>query len=168
MKHLYFVRHGLSIMNEKGIFSGITETDLSDQGIIQATKVGQKLTSYQINYIISSPMRRTKQTAEIIAQQINFPVSKIVYNKLLIERNYGPLEGKNYIPNLINHKGVETTEDILMRAEKAWELLKSIPDDNILVVGHGAIGRALRHIIDPKISFDNSTKFNNAQIVQLV
>ncbi len=168
MKHIYFVRHGLSVMNEKGIFSGRSETILSPKGIIQAEQVGRQLKNYQIDYIIASPSQRTKQTAKIISKQINFKINKIVYNELLLERDYGLLEGKPYIAGLKDYDGIETIEDLITRASKAWLILKTIPADNILVISHGAIGRALRHVINPKIPFYNSTKLNNAEIIQLI
>lgn len=169
MKHLYFIRHGLSVMNETGFFSGRSETDLSPTGIKQAIKAGQKMKDYQIDFIISSPMKRTVHTASLIAEQINYPVSKILLNDLFIERDYGPLEGANYFPNLKEHPGVETAEEIQQRADQAYEYLKQLKEyDNILIVSHGSFGRALRHSVDNKIPFYMSEGFRNGHIVQLI
>lgn len=169
MKRLFFVRHGLSIMNETGFFSGRTETNLSQTGIDQAIKAGKKMKDFKIDLIISSPMKRTVHTAELIAKQIKYPVSKILINDLFIERDFGPLEGSYYIPNLKEHPGVETSEQIQERANEAYSYLKSLTKyDNILIVSHGSFGRALRHSVNNKIPFYMSEGFRNGHIVQLI
>ncbi len=169
MKHLYFVRHGLSVMNETGFFSGRTETDLTEIGVDQAIRTGKELQNYDIDLIISSPLKRTIHTAEIIASEINYSPANIKINELFIERDFGPLEGEAYIPNLGDHPGVETMEHIIKRAAKALEYLeKQTSFDNILVVSHGAMGRALRHVIDNNIPYSKSPVFKNGEIVKLI
>ncbi|MBC7546344.1 histidine phosphatase family protein [Candidatus Saccharibacteria bacterium] len=170
MKHLYFVRHGLSEMNKQGIFSGRTETSLVQEGIDQAHKAGIKARDHGIQCIVSSPMHRAKDTAAIIAQEINLPSEDIIHNDLFIERGFGVLEGTTYIPDIDfdTIEGAEDTDAIIIRAEQGLAYLRSLPFDTILVVGHGAIGRALRHAIDPEIPFKGSEKFDNASITKLI
>ena len=168
MKHIYFVRHGLSVMNKKGIFSGRTETPLHHEGRDQAVAAGQQLKQANITCIVVSPMQRAVQTAEIIADQIGYSKHKIITTSLLTERDFGPLEGTTYRPDLEDEEGVESIEDLLIRAQKGFEFLQQLPYDNILVVSHGAIGRALRHCADPTIPFKPSPGFGNAEVVKLL
>lgn len=168
MKHLYFVRHGLSVMNKKGIFSGRTETPLHHEGRDQAVAAGQSLKDVSIQCIVVSPMQRAVQTAEIIADQIGYSKHKLITTSLLTERDFGPLEGTQYQPDLGDEEGVESIEDLLIRAQAGYEFLQQLPYDNILVVSHGAIGRALRHCANPKIPFKPSPGFGNAEVVQLL
>lgn len=168
MKRLYFVRHGLSIMNEKGIFSGRTETPLSEAGRQQATEAGKILKEKSIDRIIVSPMERAVQTAEIIADEIGFPRDKMTISDLLMERDFGPLEGTPYEPHLGDEDGVEPIEDLIERAQEAYRLLLDLPEENIVVVSHGAVGRALRHCAHPEIPFRPSKGFDNAEVVQLL
>ena len=168
MKHLYFVRHGLSVMNKKGIFSGRTETPLHHEGRDQAVAAGQSLKDVSIECIVVSPMQRAVQTAEIIADQIGYSKHKLITTSLLTERDFGPLEGTQYLPDLGDEDGVESIQDLLARAQKGYEFLQQLPYDNILVVSHGAIGRALRHCADPKIPFKPSPGFGNAEVVKLI
>ncbi len=168
MKHLYFVRHGLSVMNKKGIFSGRTETPLHHEGREQAVAAGQALQDVKIECIVVSPMQRAVQTAEIIADQIGYSKHKLITTSLLTERDFGPLEGTQYQPDLGDEDGVESIEDLLARAQQGYEFLQQLPYDNILVVSHGAIGRALRHCADPNIPFKPSPGFGNAEVVQLL
>src|SRR6059058_1306401 len=96
MKHLYFVRHGLSVMNKKGVFSGRTETPLDPEGIKQAEAAGREAKELNIDLIVSSPMERCRETATIIAQQIGYPVADILFEDLFMERAFGVLEGTAY------------------------------------------------------------------------
>ncbi|HET7320492.1 MAG TPA: histidine phosphatase family protein [Candidatus Saccharimonadales bacterium] len=170
MKHLYFVRHGLSVMNKKGVFSGRTETPLDPEGITQARAAGKELRDLQIDLIVSSPMERCRETATIIAKQIGYPVAEIIFEDLFMERAFGVLEGTEYRTDmdLDMHEGVETAKNIIQRARKGIEYLEGLKHDNILVVSHGAIGRALRHALHPEIPYHGSERFENAKIVQLL
>lgn len=168
MKRLYFVRHGLSVMNEKGVFSGRTETPLSATGRQQAVDAGKILKDKSVDRIIVSPMERALQTAEIIADEIGFSRENLTISDLLMERDFGPLEGTPYEPHLGDEDGVEPIEDLIQRARAAYKLLEELPEENIVVVSHGAIGRALRHCAHPEIPFRPSKGFDNAEVVQLL
>lgn len=170
MKHLYFVRHGLSVMNKKGVFSGRTETPLDTEGIAQAQAAGREAKNLQIDLIISSPMERCRETATIIANAIGYPLDEIVFEDLFMERAFGVLEGTAYRTDmdLDGHEGVETADHIIKRAKTGVKYLRSLDHNNILIVSHGAIGRALRHALHPEIPYFESERFENAKIVQLL
>lgn len=170
MKHLYFVRHGLSVMNQQGVFSGATDTPLTDEGVQQCHAAGLKLVDAGIDLIVSSPVTRALQTAEIIAGEIGFDPGKIITNELFIERNFGPLEGAEYSPHmpLDTTEGVEHSSEVIARVAEGLEFLKSLEADTILVVSHGAIGRALRSLVQDETPFHGSEKFDNAQVVKLL
>jgi broad specificity phosphatase PhoE len=157
VKKLYFVRHGETPLNSKMLFSGQTETPLTDKGIAQAKATAKliKKNIPKIDLIIASPYERTTHTARIIAAEIKYPLDKIIFEKMLIERSYGDLEGtstkKYFKPDRhmkIDHiETVETIKDLQIRAKKALEIVKSFEDhDVILIVGHGSFGRALYRV----------------------
>jgi broad specificity phosphatase PhoE len=168
MKHLYFVRHGESVMNKRGIFSGRTETPLTEDGKSQALSAGNELKKISISCIVCSPMGRAKQTAELIADSIGYPRNKIITNELFTERDFGPLEKTTFQPDLGDSEGVESVDELMSRADKGLDFMQSLPGDTILLVSHGAIGRALRHCVDPNIPFRPSDGFENGKVVQLV
>lgn len=171
MKHLYFVRHGLSELNKQGRRAGGgTETPLAPEGHGQAHKAGAHAKTLRIDHIISSPQKRAHHTAQIIANEIGYPESDIVLNSLFVERHFGELEGSQWAPdmNIDGFADVETTDTLLHRMHVAYEFLQTLPYDNILIVSHGSTGRALRHIIHPHIPFRESEPFPNAEIVQLI
>ncbi len=168
MQKLYFVRHGLSQMNIHGLFAGHTETSLTDRGRVQAVEAGRHAKTLEIHLIVSSPSIRAHETAVIIASEIGYDPAKIVTSELLLERNFGLMEGKDYEPNLDMNDvpGAESIEQLLERAHSAVAWLKQQPVDNILVVSHGAIGRAMRYVINPQIDFQ--LKLENGEVVELL
>lgn len=173
MKHLYFIRHGLSEMNAVSKLSGAgSDTPLTPEGRAQAKAAGIAARSLGINYIISSPLIRAHDTAKIIAKEIGFPEDDIELNSLLIERHFGPLEGTLWTPdlNLDGVSDVETRDSVLARAHLALEHLQTLNAENILISSHGTFGRALRHILQPDTPFKvtpMSARFPNGQIVKL-
>lgn len=168
MKKLYFARHGLTVMNVEGKWSGTTETPLTDEGREQAKLAGRNAKNLQIDYIACSPLGRAKETAKIIAKEIGYPVKNIHINPMLIERHFGEMEGQTWGPD-VNADGfsdVETTETILKRAEFALEWLHTIEADHILVVSHGSFGRALRSLILKEFPFHGKDRLKNAELHQ--
>ncbi|HEY3417357.1 MAG TPA: histidine phosphatase family protein [Armatimonadota bacterium] len=65
---LYLIRHGATNLSAEDRFSGGTEVDLSDEGRWQAGCLARRLADDNISAFYCSPMRRTMETAEIIAQ----------------------------------------------------------------------------------------------------
>lgn len=66
---LTLIRHGLSDFNQDGRFQGSgNQARLSETGIHQAHLVGQALCGHSFDAIYSSPLFRTRQTAEIVAK----------------------------------------------------------------------------------------------------
>jgi len=81
MTIIHFVRHG-----EKQL--GIEDPKLTKIGIKQAKQAGQYFSQFPINKIISSPSKRTVETAQYISQTLNLSYQT---NSLLIERmNWNP------------------------------------------------------------------------------
>lgn len=145
------MRHGLSEDNEAGVWGGSVNSALTEKGKQQAKEAGKEAKTLKIDVIVSSPMRRTLDTAKIIAKEIGYPVKSIHVNKLLIERNFGELEGKPHNPDLDldGFSDIETTDSVIERSRLALRWLENeFPGDTtVLVVAHGQIGRAFRNII---------------------
>lgn len=169
MKKLYYIRHGLTELNVQGRFAGQIETPLTDEGRRQAKAAGELAKTHGIDLIVASPLSRALETAQIIATEIGYPTEKIVTNKLLLERDFGELEGKLWSPdlNLDGFADVETDDTLLERAHLALNWLQNLPEETILVVSHGGFGRALRAAIrkEAKLSQD---RLKNAEIHQWI
>ncbi len=100
-------------------------------------------------------------------------------NKLLVERTYGVLEGKpsaHYMKDGFYHEldtveGAETIEEVQKRAELLFEQVRGLDYDNILLVGHNAIGRALRRATKNQPSVQEYVAFEqipNATVLELI
>lgn len=169
MKKLYFCRHGLSVLNAAGLWSGSRDTPLNDKGRAQAARTAQQAHGLNINLIICSPLSRARETASIIARAIGYPADKIEADDLLIERHFGELEGTPWSTNVDMEQvpGAESEASLMSRAEQIATYVRTRPEDNILIVSHGSFGRALRHALNPTIPFE-ATQIGNAEILELV
>jgi len=168
MKHLYFVRHGESELNAQRIFAGQTDTPLTERGRAEANAAGEQVVHLPIDAIVASPLSRALETARIIASHIDYPLSEIIINDIFKERSLGTLEGKSwdeYSETATGDNGAETDAELLTRAQAGLAFLKSLPADNILLVGHGSFSRALRTAIDPSQTYDEP---ENAKLVQFI
>lgn len=76
MTKLYLIRH-----SQKQIHAG--DPGLTKTGFHQAKETGEYLKQFPINKIISSPLKRTVETAQQIAKELNLEYS---LDKALIER----------------------------------------------------------------------------------
>jgi broad specificity phosphatase PhoE len=166
MKRLYFMRHGLSVLNAKGIRAGHIETPLTEEGREQARQAGLLARQYNIDTIVSSPLSRAHETAKIVAREIGIPVDDIHINGLLIERDFGALDGQPYDPdmNLDGIADIESFDEARTRAALSLEWIETLGGTNVLVVSHGGLGRAMRNLLLPEI--DRSIKIDNARIEQ--
>lgn len=171
MKKLSYIRHGLSEANKKVVFAGHTDTPLSIEGRKQAQLAGIEAAKHDIDHIIVSPLSRAFDTAKIVAETIGFPLHDIEIHELLIERNFGPLELTPWSQELswtLNHppypEGVETIEALLQRSKELLNHIEKSKYQHILLVGHGAIGRAIRSHVAPDVEFEE--KIHNAQFLR--
>lgn len=184
MKELYFIRHGESEMNVAGVQSGHTDTALTDKGKQQAQQAGQNAKSVDLkpNRVFSSPLQRAHHTAIGVVEHLDFDKDSIELLETLKERNFGILEGKNmtedygisldvYIEDetsLDHIEGVEKLKEMHDRALDTIDYMKQQPEDVILIVAHGAFGRALYRAAN-HMSFNDKVPFiENAQIMRLI
>jgi len=65
---LYLIRHGATNLSAEDRFSGGTDVDLSEEGRWQVACLAKRLADDRIVAFYCSPMRRTLETASIIAQ----------------------------------------------------------------------------------------------------
>lgn len=170
MEKLYFMRHGQSQFNVERRFSGTVNTPLTSEGEAQARIAAEKAKQLNIDLIVSSPLSRAHETAKIIAKVIGYPEDRIKLNPLLAERNYGAMEGELWFPD-IDMDGIadiETTDSLLARADEALDSLRQIEANNVLVVSHGSIGRAIRHHLLKDFPYQDEERLPNAEIVQWI
>jgi probable phosphoglycerate mutase len=64
---IFLVRHGATPLTEEDRFAGSSDVDLSDEGRRQIASLAERLKNEQLDAIYASPLRRTVETARILA-----------------------------------------------------------------------------------------------------
>ena len=94
--YLVLIRHGESVWNKENRFTGWTDVDLSEKGIIEAREAGEKLAASNIDFKVAytSILKRSKNTYKYISEYLNNkPI--VIEDYRLNERHYGALQGLN-------------------------------------------------------------------------
>lgn len=140
---IYFVRHGQTEWNKIGKMQGHIDIQLNDEGREQAKIVKEKLHDIKFDKVFSSPLKRAKETAEIICDQ------EIIIDDRLIERFNGELEGKlkseiEVFPDFNDPNdtrfGIEPLNNFKERIVSFLnEVMKKYKDKNVLVVTHAGV-----------------------------
>ena len=147
---LYVARHGQTVWNAQNKVCGITDVELTEEGIEQAEELANILPD-DIDVIITSPLRRAVETSKIVAVKNNIPM---YIEELLIEQNYGIYEGvdrKN--PQFLNNKRnfayrYPDGESMMQVAYRVYgfinKIKKKYQGKNVLVISHGGVCRIIR------------------------
>ena len=170
MTYLTLVRHGQSDWNNKNLFTGWENPDLTSKGIDEAHATGLllKKQSKIYSYLFTSLLDRAINTANIILEELDLNGINVVRDEALNERDYGESTGLNKDDARekwgedqvhiwrrsfdIPPPGGESLKDTADRVIPYYEN-KILPllfkDNNILVSAHGNSLRALiMHIED--------------------
>lgn len=153
---IIFARHGQTEWNKELRFQGRTDVQLTDEGMHQAEALAQRLSSWPLEAVYTSPLSRASYTADVIASRHNLvPVAL----PELTEINFAVWEGQS-IPQLQHDqheawslwradpffnppRGAETWEKIHTRLTRAVKTILDGGHRRIAVVSHGGIMRAL-------------------------
>lgn len=87
---MVLLRHGVTAHTVERRFSGHTDLVLTAAGEAQAAAAGARLRTEGITAIVASPLRRTRQTAGIVADILDLPVST---DDDLRETDFGAWDG---------------------------------------------------------------------------
>ena len=88
---IYIVRHGQSVANAQGRYG--MDSDLTETGRAQAKELAEKFKDLHFDAILSSPLKRAHETAQIIAAEHNLVVNT---KEALRERKEGAIDGRLY------------------------------------------------------------------------
>lgn len=161
------VRHGETDWNALGKIQGRTDITLNGRGILQADECRQFLMKYKWDVIITSPLKRAKETAEIINKDSNIPL--IVMDEFL-ERYFGSAEGMTMEErqaaypkrNYPNQEDRETFNKRIMNGLQ--EINKVFSGKKVLLVAHDAVINAILSNFSHGEIGSNKTKLLNACI----
>ncbi|MGC6475975.1 MAG: 2,3-bisphosphoglycerate-dependent phosphoglycerate mutase [Parvibaculales bacterium] len=97
MSKLVLVRHGQSAWNEKNLFTGWKDPDLTDKGRHEAIMAGQNLKAKALVFDVAftSALQRAQNTCALILENMNQADLSTIRDQALNERDYGDLSGLN-------------------------------------------------------------------------
>lgn len=133
---IVFVRHGESEFNQKSLFCGWYNANLSQFGIKTATESGKYLKSQKYNFDLAfvSLLTRSIDTLNIILKESGFDFIPVVKDWRLNERHYGDLQGKNKKAVLKEfgqeqfvewRRGYNTRPPVISKNNKTLEIIKN-------------------------------------------
>lgn len=146
----FLMRHGEAMCNTKGILNAdaSVHNPLTEAGKRRAERAAQKLAPSKIDFIVHSPLERTRETAEIVARELKLSKEHVVEDGRLREVAFGECEGKT----IEGHhsffafaraqltklsEGIETWAAVKRRTtEVLYDLEKKYEGKNILMISH--------------------------------
>lgn len=154
---LYITRHGETEWNTEKRMQGWLDSNLTENGIKNATSLGERLKETELKAIFSSPSGRTKATTSLIRGERDIPV---IYDENLKEIKLGQWEGKTHssikelyqtqyesywnAPHQYTSVGGETFEETRARAIQVLDRIKrDYKSGNILIVTHSVVIKCL-------------------------
>lgn len=179
---LLLVRHGETEWNRQTRFQGQIDVPLNDNGRQQSQKTGEFLQEIAIDFAVSSPMLRPKETAEIILK--HHPSVELELQDGLREIGHGLWEGRleteieqefpgelqrwRTVPAKVQMPEGENLQQVWERSVTAWQsiveaaLTKQFK--TVLLVAHDATNKTLLcHILGlPLENFWNFRQGNGA------
>ena len=95
--NLVLIRHGQSEWNEKNLFTGWKDPNLTKKGIGEAIEAGKLLKAKNMKFdlMFTSNLTRAQETGRLILEEMNLANITIQKDQSLNERNYGDLAGLN-------------------------------------------------------------------------
>ena len=155
MLTVFLLRHGETAWNKLGRVMGRTQVPLGADGIQQIQKIAPLVATLELDGIYTSPLRRAVQTAKLVAEGTNLPISK---SEGLNEIAFGDWTGRHF-DDLIDQElyrrfikspaktllpGGETISDVQRRGLKVInEAAQKVPGGRFLFVSHGDVIRAV-------------------------
>ena len=159
MTKLCLVRHGETDWNAQGRIQGRTDIPLNENGRKQAQLCSKYFKDTEWDVIITSPLKRAKETAKIINEQLHVPIIEM---EEFLERSFGDAEGKTREEREVQYPdhlypNQESREELIVRINSGLKhILQKFPSKKVLLVAHGAVIHTLLSFVsDDKISMDN-------------
>ena len=146
--HIGLFRHGQTDWNINFLLQGVTDIPMNSTGIEQVKTASRALRRDDWDLVLTSPLGRARETAEIIAEQLGF--DDIHQQELLVERSFGEAEGLAYdqwklkYSNLDEIPGGESKSELTARSKLLLQTFaRTHPGKRILAISHGALIRTV-------------------------
>jgi len=166
LRELVVVRHGESEGNAKGLVQGRLPFPLTERGRAQAQRVADVIGAlgWHPEKVVTSPLRRCAETAEVLASGLGFPPP--LPDPAFTEIDCGEATGRSFADLEREHPGFfrrpapqwlgfrefggESDDHVLSRVREGLDRL----DGSVLLVTHGAVFKAvLSHLLGLRTQF---------------
>lgn len=163
---IYIARHGQTAWNATARVQGQAEADLNETGRRQAAQNGRTLSRLIPDpsgfRFIASPMRRTRETMEIIRETMGLPRDGYELEPRIVEVHFGDWQGFTFAELEAANPGSTATRDLdkwnfvppgeaaesyAMLAERIRPWFAEVEGPAVIVT-HGGVIRALFHILN--------------------
>lgn len=144
---IMLIRHGQTDWNKAHLMQGSSDIPLNDVGRAQAhdAAAALKARGLEFDVIVSSPLSRAKETADIIGAAFGLTVDKTYPD--LVERGYGEAEGLDISAEARKepdafYAGVESERSVYLRGIKVLrQIARDYPGQRVIAVSHGSLIR---------------------------
>jgi uncharacterized phosphatase len=165
------IRHGETDWNSQGRLQGHEDTELNELGRAQAIQVASYFEAEPWDVIVSSPLKRAYETAQIIGSQLS--ISKIQIVDEIIERCYGSASGLLYEERRSRFPdGIPDQEDFEHLRLRAMVGLTKIANDfvgkRIIVVSHGGLINSILYSLSGSEFGSFTTRLKNGSINKII
>lgn len=165
------VRHGETDWNSSGRLQGQEDIELNDLGREQSYKLASYFKLELWDSIVSSPLKRAYETAQIISDYLSIPKIHGVHE--ITERSYGsasgllPEERRRRFP-----EGIPDQEDFDHLCQRAMSGLNKIAKEfngkKIIVVSHGGLINSILFTLSGGEFGSFKTRLQNGSINKIV
>lgn len=182
MIKLILVRHGVTICNESGALSGITDSVLSEKGKLQANRIADYLKSENIDKIYTTPFSRTKETIKKLAEIKNIQIKE---TNQLNEINFGDFEGLSF--KIIEQKYFQEVEKMIKEGfeyrypngeslkntfirvkNEMKKIINDNDDSTVLICSHGGtIRNIISYLLCDDYKYHWNFKIDNGSITEI-
>lgn len=182
--YITLLRHGESVGNAESRWQGQADYPLTDTGRSQARALAERWKREQVSFelVISSPLLRARETAEIIGQVLDL---KTEFDPLWLERDNGEFSGltSHEVRHNFRHSPFTTPYDpvgvdgegdweLFLRAGQALQNLLKREPAKYLIVSHGGLLNQFMHAVVGVTPQANNAgtrfRFGNTAFAQLM
>jgi alpha-ribazole phosphatase len=173
---IWFLRHGQSVANERGLFAGQRENSpLTETGLMQARAAAEDLRAKGVvlREIIYSPLKRTHQTAAEVQGVLEITDELMRTDERIMEYDMGEYTNTPIRPipsiEFTSGKDAENPDLFKSRVLSFMQEMLGKPEGDYLVVSHGGVGRCIEAMKRemPANSFYDLPVYPNAEAVLL-
>lgn len=142
MSKLIIARHGATSYNEAGLWTGLTDIDMSEAGYEDVEKGAEIVAKYTVGVALSSVLMRARNTAKVALAHQNNNNVPLIETPLLNEKDYGVFTGKSK-----EEVRASVGQEVFMQIRRSWDY--PIEDGESLKDVHSRIMPIHKRVVIP-------------------